>query len=76
MLEIGTRLYKKYNSGGFGPELKITKRVVIRDRSKNTTDILYVVGSGYAYGAHTEEGIREGFVIVDCEATAILNEDA
>jgi len=75
MLEVGTKLRKKYGSGIIGGETEITKREVVRDRHNGTTEIVYVVGKGTAYGCHTEEGIRKDFLFVDDVATAALNEE-
>jgi len=75
MLEVGTKLHKKYGSGLIGTETEITRRVVVRDRHNDTTEILYQVGQGVAYGIQTEESIRKGFLFVDDEATFALNEE-
>jgi hypothetical protein len=57
-----------------GSETEITKREVVRDRAEGTTEIVYTVGKGMAYGTHTEEGIKAKFLFVDDNATAALNE--
>jgi hypothetical protein len=75
MLEVGTKVMKKRGGGAIGGEVEITKRQVVRDRCNGKTEVIYTVGNALVYGNHTEEGIYKNFLIVDDEATDVLNEE-
>ena len=75
MLEVGTKVRKKYDTF-IGHETEITRRQVIRNTHDGTTEIVYDVGGLNVLGSLTEEGIRRQYWIVDEEATAALNEAA
>jgi len=75
MLEVGTKVRRKYDSGLIGFVSVISKREVVRDRHNDSTEVVYEVGAGDFPDCYTEEQLRRKFVFVDDKATAVLNEE-